>query len=43
LQHNIGNELTQTHDYIDANQEFIADPQRSPRSLPHLLDPLLHY
>jgi hypothetical protein len=23
LQHNIGNDLTQKHDYIDVNQEFI--------------------
>jgi hypothetical protein len=35
LQHNIGDELTQKHDYIDANQEFTADPRRSPPSLPH--------
>jgi hypothetical protein len=26
LQHNIGDELTQKHDYIDANQEFTANP-----------------
>jgi hypothetical protein len=37
MQHNIGDELTQKHDYIDANQEFIADPQMSPSSLPHLI------
>jgi hypothetical protein len=37
LQHNIGDELTQKHDYIDANQEFTADPRRSPSSLPHLI------
>jgi hypothetical protein len=37
LQHNIGDELTQKHDYIDANQEFSADPRRSPPSLPHLI------
>jgi hypothetical protein len=27
----------QKHDYIDANQEFTADPRRSPPSLPHLI------
>jgi ubiquinone biosynthesis protein Coq4 len=37
LQHNIGDELTQKHDYIDANQEFIANPWRSQPSLPHLI------
>jgi hypothetical protein len=37
LQHNIVDELTQKHDYIDANQEFTADPRRSPPSLPHLI------
>jgi hypothetical protein len=37
LQHNIGDELTQKHNYIDANQEFTADPRRSPPSLPHLI------
>jgi hypothetical protein len=37
MQHNIGDELTQKHDYIDANQEFTADPQMSPSSLPHLI------
>jgi hypothetical protein len=37
LQDNIGDELTQKHDYIDANQEFTADPWRSPPSLPHLI------
>jgi hypothetical protein len=37
LQHNIGDELTQKHDYIDVNQEFTADPWRSPPSLPHLI------
>jgi hypothetical protein len=37
LQHNIGDELTQKHDYINANQEFTADPRRSPLSLPHLI------
>jgi hypothetical protein len=38
LQHNIGDELRQKHDYIDANQEFTADPRRSPPSLPHSFD-----
>jgi hypothetical protein len=37
LQHNIGDKSTQKHVYIDANQEFTADPQRSPPSLPHLI------
>jgi hypothetical protein len=37
LQHNIGDELTQKHDYIDANQEFTADPRRSLPFLPHLI------
>jgi hypothetical protein len=37
LQHNIGDELTQKHNYIDANQEFTVDPQMSPPSLPHLI------
>jgi hypothetical protein len=37
LQHNIGDELTQKHDYIDTNQEFTANPRRSPSSLPHLI------
>jgi hypothetical protein len=37
LQHNIGDELTQKHDYIGANQEFTADPWRSLLSLPHLI------
>jgi hypothetical protein len=37
MQHNIGDELTQKHDYIDTNQEFTADPQRSLSSLPHLI------
>jgi hypothetical protein len=37
LHHNLGDELTQKHDYIDANQEFIADPRRSPPSLSHLI------
>jgi hypothetical protein len=37
LQHNIGDESTQKHDYIDANQEFTTDPRRSPPSLPHLI------
>jgi hypothetical protein len=38
LQHNIGDELTQKHDYIDANQEFTADLWRSLPSLPHLIE-----
>jgi hypothetical protein len=33
----LGDELTQKHNYIDANQEFTTDPQRSPSSLPHLI------
>jgi hypothetical protein len=37
LQHNIGDESTQKHDYFDANQEFTADPRRSLPSLPHLI------
>jgi hypothetical protein len=37
MQHNIGDELTQKHGYIDANQEFTTDPWRSERSLPHLI------
>jgi hypothetical protein len=37
MQHNIVDELTQKHDYIDANQEFTADPWRSPPSFPHLI------
>jgi hypothetical protein len=37
LQHNIGDESTQKHDYIDANQELTSDPRRSPYSLPHLI------
>jgi hypothetical protein len=37
LQHNIVDELIQKHDYIDANQEFTADPRRSSPSLPHLI------
>jgi hypothetical protein len=38
LQHNIGDELTQKHGYTDANQEFTADPRRSPPSLPYLIE-----
>jgi hypothetical protein len=37
LQQNIGDELTQKHSYIDVNQEFTANPRRSPPSLPHLI------
>jgi hypothetical protein len=37
LQHNIGDELTQKHGYIDANQEFTVDPRRSPPSLPYFI------
>jgi hypothetical protein len=37
LQHNIVDELTQKHEYIDANQEFTADPRRTLPSLPHLI------
>jgi hypothetical protein len=33
----LGDELTQKHNYIDANQEFTTDPRRSPPSLPHLI------
>jgi hypothetical protein len=37
LQDNIGDESTQKHEYIDANQELTANPWRSPPSLPHLI------